>query len=237
MRSEAFEYHLGSDLFEGFLLTHDDGQTRPGLMIFHTWSGLGPFEKDKAELVASWGYNVLAVDLYGKGRRGTTVDESRQLMGELTEDRGLLRRRLLAALSAFQGVSGVDGNKIAAIGFCFGGLCALDLARSGAAVQGVISVHGLFVPPPPSVANGLIKAKVLALHGYEDPMVPPEHLTALATELSNAGVDWQVHAYGLTYHAFTNPAANDAEGGKMFNPVANQRAWQSMENFLHELFQ
>lgn len=235
MKSEVFEYHLGAELFEGFLLTHDDGP-RPGVMICHTWSGLGDFEKDKAELIASWGYNVLAVDLYGKGRRGHTVEESQVLMSELTEDRGLLRRRILAALTAFQGVGAVDSNRIAAIGFCFGGMCVLDLARSGAAIRGVVSVHGLFVPPPPSVPNGLIKARVLALHGYEDPLVPPEQVLALAAELTNAGVDWQLHAYGLTYHSFTNPAANNASAGSIFNPVANRRAWRSMENFLEEIF-
>lgn len=237
MKSELFEYQLGSELFEGFLLTHDDGKVRPGVMICHTWSGLSDFEKDRAELIASWGYNVLAVDLYGKGRRGTSIEENQALMAELMDDRGLLRRRILAALSAFQGVPVVDGNKVAAIGFCLGGLCVLDLARSGAAVRGVISVHGLFVPPPPDVPNGLIKAKILALHGYEDPLVPPEQLLNLATEMGNAGVDWQVHAYGLTYHSFTNPAANNASAGSMFNPTANRRAWQSMENFLEEVFE
>lgn len=237
MKSDAFEYHLGSEQFEGFLLTHDDGQVRPGVMICHTWSGLGDFEKEKAELVASWGYNVLAVDLYGKGRRGNTVEESQALMSELTEDRGLLRRRILAALTAFQDVEAVDSKKIAAVGFCFGGMCVLDLARSGAAISGVVSVHGLFVPPPPSVPNGLIKARVLALHGYDDPMVPPEQVIALATELTNAGVDWQLHAYGLTYHSFTNPAANNPAAGSMFSPVANRRAWRSMENFLAEIFE
>lgn len=237
MKSEVFEYHLGSELFESFLITHDDGQNRPGVMICHTWSGLGDFEKDKARLVASWGYNVLAVDLYGKGRRGHSVEESQALMGELMEDRGLLRRRFIAALTAFQGIPGVDGSRIAAIGFCFGGLCVLDLARSGASVRGVVSVHGLFIPPPSSVPSGLIKARVLALHGYEDPMVPPEQVIALATELTDAGVDWQLHAYGLTYHAFTNPAANDASAGKMFSPTANQRAWRSMEAFLEEVLE
>src|SRR5690606_4206142 len=147
---------LGSELFEGLLLPHDDGKVRPGVMICHIWSGLSDFEQDRAEQIASWRYNVLAVDLYGKGGRGTRLEENQALMAELMDDRGLLRRRILAALSAFQGVPVVDGNKVAAIGFCLGGLCVLDLARSGAAVRGVISVHGLFVPPPPDVPNGLI---------------------------------------------------------------------------------
>lgn len=237
MKAQVFEYHLGSEVFEGYLITHDDDQPRPGVMISHTWAGLRDFEKDKAELVASWGYNVLAVDLYGKGRRGTTPDESSKLMQELTENRALLRERFLGALSAFQNVTAVDENKIAAIGFCFGGLCVLDLARSGAAVRGVVSVHGLFTPLPSDVPSGLMKAKVLALHGYDDPLVPPEQVITLGTELTNAGVDWQIHAYGLTCHAFTNPAANDAGAGMMFNATANRRAWQTMENFLEEIFE
>jgi len=125
---------------------------------------------------------------------------------------------------------------VAAMGYCFGGLCVLDLARSGAAVNGVVSIHGIFTPPQ-NLVNETIKAKVLALHGYDDPMATPENLNTFCTEMTNAGVDWQVHAYGLTYHAFTNPKANDLGMGTVFSPSANKRSWQALENFLAEVFE
>lgn len=237
MKTQQFEYHDGSEVLEGCLVAHEDGKARPGVLISHAWSGLSDFEVQKAQDIATLGYNAFAIDMYGKGKRGNSVEESKQLMGPFMADRALLRRRILAGLSAMQSMDIVEKGKIAAMGFCFGGLCVLDLARSGANIRGVASFHGLLTPPPESLPSELIKAKVLALHGYEDPMAPPDQLIALGTELTDAGVDWQVHAYGLTYHAFTNPKANDANGGKVFNPVANKRSWRALENFLDELFE
>ena len=121
------------------------------------------------------------------------------------------------------------------MGFCFGGLCVLDLARSGADVKGVISFHGLFNAPE-NLPNEPIKAKVLALHGQDDPMVPPEQVAALQKEMTNAGVDWQIHAYGNTMHAFTNPEANDPGFGTVYNAGADKRSWIAMKNFFEEIF-
>jgi dienelactone hydrolase len=113
-------------------------------------------------------------------------------------------------------------------------MCALDLARSGASIRGVVSVHGLLQLA--DITNGLIKAKVLALHGYDDPMVPPEHVLQFAQEMTDAGVDWQLHAYGLTQHAFTNPQANNPDLGTIYKESAAQRSWIAMKNFLEEIF-
>jgi dienelactone hydrolase len=241
MKEDFVEYQDGSEMLEGYLVTQDDvlgdGKARPTVLIAHTWGGLGDFEKEKAHTIAAYGYNAFAIDMYGKGKRGGSLEENRALMAPFMEDRGLLRKRILAAVQAAQSYEVTAEGKIAAVGFCFGGLCVLDLARSGSPVKGVVSVHGLLKPPPESLPNEMIKAKVLALHGYEDPMAPPEDLTRLATELTDAGVDWQVHAYGLTYHSFTNPSANNAGAGTVFNPAANRRAWQSIENFLAEVFE
>jgi len=129
----------------------------------------------------------------------------------------------------------VDANRCAAIGFCFGGLCVLDLARIGTNVKGVISFHGLFNPPGNTTGMN-IKARILALHGNEDPMVPVDAVTALENELTSAGADWQIHIYGNTMHAFTNPEANMADMGMMYNTAADRRSWQTMRNFLEELF-
>lgn len=237
MKQQLIEYQDGSEVMEGYLVAHDDGKARPTVLISHVWSGLGDFEKHKAQAIAELGYNAFAIDMYGKGKRGKNVEENKALMAPFLEDRALLRRRIVASLNAAKSMDSVDQQKIAAMGFCFGGLCVLDLARSGANIQGVVSFHGFLAPLPESITNELIKAKVLVLHGYEDPMAPPEQVLDLGTELTEAGVDWQVHAYGLTYHAFTNPQANDANGGKMYNPVADRRSWQALRSFLEELFQ
>lgn len=237
MKIQTVEYQDGSEVMEGYLVAHDDGKPRPVVLISHAWSGLSDFEEQKAHAIADLGYNAFAIDMYGKGRRGKNVEENKQLMTPFLDDRALLRRRIVAGLNAVRSMEVVDQQKIAAMGFCFGGLCVLDLARSGANIQGVVSFHGFLTPLPENLSSGLIKAKVLVLHGYEDPMVPPEQVVGLGTELTDAGVDWQVHAYGLTYHAFTNPQANDANGGKVYNPIANRRSWQALRNFLEELFE
>jgi dienelactone hydrolase len=142
---------------------------------------------------------------------------------------------LVAGLHAVRNIEQVDTTRIAAIGFCFGGLCALDLARSGADLAGVVSFHGLFNAPE-NLPESTIKARVLALHGHDDPMVPPAKVLELEHELTKAGVDWQIHVYGKTMHAFTNPAANSPDQGMVYNPVAANRAWTSMQNFLQEIF-
>jgi len=128
----------------------------------------------------------------------------------------------------------VDTSKVGAMGYCFGGMCVLELARAGADVGGVVSIHGIFSAG--TEPNALISAKVLCLHGHDDPMVPPEQVLAFEQEMSGAGVDWQVHAYGGTMHAFTNPDANNPDFGAVFNPAANQRASRSIENFWTEIF-
>ncbi len=128
----------------------------------------------------------------------------------------------------------MQAGRLAAIGYCFGGLCVLDLARSGASVSGVVSLHGLFTAAD-NLPEPRVTARVLCLHGYDDPMVPPEALLDLATEMTDAGADWQVHAYGHTVHAFTNPAANDVERGTVYSERADRRSWQAVTNFLAEV--
>jgi dienelactone hydrolase len=128
----------------------------------------------------------------------------------------------------------VDPQRVAAMGFCFGGLCALDLARSGADVRGVVSFHGMLKP------NGLppaqrIQARILMMHGYDDPMAPPEDVLAIAKEFTQAGADWQLHAYGHTVHAFTNPEAKNAAGGMAYNERADRRSWHTLLQFLEEV--
>ena len=156
-------------------------------------------------------------------------------MDALNADRALLLERLRASLAALRSLPQVDPTRTAAIGFCFGGKCALDLARSGADVAGVVSFHGVYDPPPWQVAAP-IRAEILLCHGWDDPLAPPDATVALARELTAAGADWQLHAYGHTGHGFTDPSATMAERGIVYQKDADRRSWQAMRNFLAELF-
>jgi dienelactone hydrolase len=156
-------------------------------------------------------------------------------MQPFLDDRATLRRRITAALDALKSHPLVDSDRVAAIGFCFGGLCVLDLARSvPPSLRGVVSFHGLFHPPKLG-EQAKIEAKILMLHGYDDPMATPEHVVAIANELTQAKADWQLHAYGHTSHAFTNPEAQSPDHGLMYNATADRRSWLAMQNFLEEV--
>jgi dienelactone hydrolase len=154
-------------------------------------------------------------------------------MRPFIEDRALLRRRLFGALDAARALDGVDSARIGAIGYCFGGLCVLELARSGADVRAVVSLHGMLHTTLPAAA-GQVKASVLVLHGHEDPLAPPADLRALEAELTAAQVDWQVICYGHAAHAFTNPALNNRAGGMYHVPSADARSWRATLDHLHE---
>jgi dienelactone hydrolase len=221
----------------GFL-AYDDHRPGPlpGVLIAHTWAGRDGFVEDKARRMAELGYAGFALDMYGEGRVGSGPEENARLMGGLMGDRPHLQARITAALDALRGLPEVDSGRIAAMGFCFGGLCVLDLARSGAEVRGVVSCHGLFTPPEPP-PKPPIQARILALHGYDDPMATPEQAIALGRELTALGADWQLHLYGHTQHAFTNPRANDPGMGTVYNPLADRRSWRCLKDFLVEVLE
>ena len=234
--SNTVGYLDGDTHLEGFFAYDDAWEgRRPAVLISHAWGGRDEFVAEKAKKLAELGYVGFALDMYGSGRRGSSPDENAQLMQPFMQDRALLQRRINAALYAVKLLPFVDDSKVAAIGFCFGGLCVLDLARSGAAIAGVVSFHGLLVPPD-NISEPDIKAKVMVLHGHDDPMVPVEQVIALQQELTAAGVDWQLHSYGQTMHAFTNPVANDPDFGTVYQVDADRRSWLAMQNFLSEIF-
>ena len=236
IKQRPVTYEHNGILLEGMLVYDTSWQTgMPGVMVCHAWAGRGEFEIGEARSIAEEGYAAFAVDLYGKGVLGRSKDENMRLMTPFMQDRAMLQARLKVALKAFGDQDEVDSKRIAAIGFCFGGLCALDMARSGADVQAVVSFHGLFTPPG-NTAGRKIAAKVLALHGNDDPMVPHAQVMAFADELTAAGADWQIHMYGKTMHAFTNPEANDPGFGTVYNETADRRSWQALDNFLEEIF-
>jgi dienelactone hydrolase len=236
LQHRLVEYRDGDVLLEGRLSWDDCHEyPRPGVLVCHTIAGRGPLEETKADRLVELGYVALALDMYGAGRQARTPEENRALMDGQLADRGSMQRRLLCALRTLRDQPEVDVARVAAIGFCFGGLCALDLARTGAELAGVVSFHGLFSAPG-NTAGNRIRARILALHGWDDPMATPDAVNSLAAELSAMGADWQLHAYGNTMHAFTNPAANDTERGTVYDPTADRRSWQAMSNFLEELF-
>ena len=229
------EYAHSGTTLEGFL-AYDNSKPgpMPAVMISHAWGGKSEFECDKAKELAKLGYIGFALDVYGKGVKGSGPEENTKLVQPFLEDRRLLQARLTASLDTLLSIPEVDNSRIAAMGYCFGGLCVLDLARIGSDILGVISIHGMFNPPGNTDGNK-IKAKILCLHGNDDPMVPVDTVIALEKELTEAQTDWQIHVYGNTFHAFTNPQANDRERGTVYDENADKRSWISTKNFLEEI--
>ncbi len=220
---------------ESVLVTDGSGQALPGVILIPTVMGVTDLEIGFARDLVGRGCNALVADIFGKKFRGAERDVMFGEMGRLGGDRAALRERLLSILEVGRAQQEIDNGRMAVIGFCFGGKCALDLARSGADIAGVASFHGLFDPAglPPEK----IKAKVVAYHGWDDPMVPPEAVVALASELTEAGCDWQIHAYGHTGHGFTNPKASDLGiDGVFYTQAAARRSFASLYDFLDELF-
>ncbi len=229
-------YLHGDAVLEAFFAVDDAiSGIRPLVLISPTWAGRDQFVADKAIQLAQLGYVGFAIDMYGQGMVGTCAEENSQLMQPFINDRAKLQQRMIAALNAAKLLPWADGNNIAALGYCFGGLCVLDLARTGGDIKGVVSFHGLLGAPQNTQAKP-ITAKVLALHGHDDPMGKPDQVLAFEQEMTAAGADWQIHVYGNTVHAFTNPLANNPDFGTVYNAQADQRSWQSMKNFLQELF-
>lgn len=232
----AAEYSDDATIFEGYVAVPQGLRDRaPAVLLCHEWSGLNRSMKAAADRIAELGYPCFALDVYGKGVRGDEAGDNSGLMGPLMADRRLLRRRLLAGLRAALEHQSVDPSRVAAMGYCFGGLCALDLARTGSAeLKGAISIHGGYAPPDVG-SQPPIEAKVLVLHGWEDPMAPPADVLALASEMTQAGADWQIHAYGHAMHAFTAKDLDAPERGLRYDADADRRSWGATRAFLEEV--
>lgn len=235
----AIAYEHEGEWFDGALIYPTSAaKALPVVLVVPAWEGRSKAQEIVAEDLVRLGYAAFCVDVYGSGKRGATPDECEALMAPLLADRARLRARLRGAVDAAQACPEVDPKRTAAIGFCFGGLCVLDLARANAPVVAVASFHGLFTPlPAPLVTASPIDATVIAFHGWDDPMATPSDVTALGRELSAAKADWQIHAYGGTQHAFTNKDANSPEAGIQYNARAADRAWIALQTFLREAFE
>jgi dienelactone hydrolase len=237
VRTQVVEYKHGNAVLEGYLAYDDAIQgKRPGVLIVHEWTGLGNYVKGRAEQLAKLGYVAFAIDMYGKGIRPTNPKDAAAQATIYRSNRKLMRDRATAGLAVLQKNALTDPRRIAAIGYCFGGGTALELARSGAPIAGVVSFHGNLDTPNPADANN-IKAKVLVLAGANDPYVPPEQVAGFEKEMKDAKVDWQLVSYGNTVHSFTNrEAGNDPSKGAAYNPESDRRSFDAMLQFFKEIF-
>jgi len=234
-KHRAIPHSFESENLESVFVGRRDGEARPTVVLIPTVMGVTDLEIGFGRQLVELGYNALVADLFGKEFRGAQRDTMFGEMNRLRADRAALRRRMLHLLELAEGLEEVSSKQIVVAGYCFGGQCALDLARSGADFAAAVSFHGLF--DPPGLPAEKIKAKVVAFHGWDDPMVPPEKLVALGNELTEAGADWQIHAYGHVGHGFTNPRASDLQiDGVAYNALAAERSWTSFINLLEELF-
>jgi len=234
---ETIEYEAGGATCEGVYVTDTLLMNRgPAVLIAHQWKGLTDYEKKRAEMLVKLGYRVLCADVYGKGVRADNPQDAGALAGKYKGNRALLRERINAALATLKQQPGVNSNRIAAIGYCFGGTTVLELARSGADLKGVVSFHGGLDAPTPADAKN-IRCKVLALHGADDPFVPANDLAAFENEMRDAKVDWQLVKYANAVHSFTDwNAGSDNSRGAAYNETADKRSWEAMKAFFEELF-
>lgn len=235
VKSERIEYKAGGAVMEGYV-AYDDASTakRPGVVVVHDWMGLAPIAEQRANELAAQGYVAFAADIYGKGVRPKDTKEAGALAGKYKGDRKLLRERVRAAYDALSKFRLTDTTRLAAIGFCFGGTTALELARSGAPLKAVVTFHGGLDSPTPADGKN-ITAKVLVLAGADDPFVPAADIAAFKKELNDAKVDWQMIEYSGTVHSFTIPAAGDDNSkGAAYNERSTKRAFAAMRDFFGE---
>ena len=235
--TRTIEYQQGGTTLAGYL-AYDDSFSgkRPGVLVVHQWLGLTDYEQNRAVMLAHLGYVAFCADIYGKGIRPQSLKEAGAEATNYKTDRALLRLRVNAGLDELKKCELVDPARVAAIGYCFGGTAVIELARSGAALNGIVSFHGGLDSPTPADGKN-IKCKVLVCHGGDDPFVPAKDLAAFEDEMRAANVDWRLIKYGDAVHSFTQPMANDNPPGAKYNARADQRSWQDMKSFFAEIFQ
>jgi dienelactone hydrolase len=230
-------YQAGSTIAVGkcYKPNAHNGDPLPIIIVAHDWSGLNEFAQDAAKFVTELGFIGFAIDLYGSGAVGKTIEEKSALMTPLVNNREELRNRMLGAFQAVADIPGADPKHIGCIGFCFGGMACLDLARSGVDLKMAISVHGLLNPPKDQPQYKIL-SKILELHGYDDPMVTPNDINNFIAEIDPLCNDWQINMYGHTLHGFTNPEAHDKNSGILFNHHVANNAWANIKQCIIENF-
>ncbi len=221
---QAVSYDVKGEAFEGYFITPSD--KAPLVLLVHDWDGLTDYEVKRAQMLAEKGYAVFAADLFGAGIRPTEMADKRQHTGELYKDRQRMRSLLYGALDAAK-ARGANVDNAVAMGYCFGGAAVLELARSGAAMQGFVTFHG-GLSTPEGQDYGNTKGKLLILHGTADTNITMDHFALLANALEEKGVPHEMIAYGGAPHAFT------VFGSDAYRKDADEKSWQRFAEFLKE---
>ncbi|HEY6169787.1 MAG TPA: dienelactone hydrolase family protein [Verrucomicrobiae bacterium] len=236
IKLETIEYKHGDATLEGYL-AYDDAVKgkRPGVLIVHQWKGAGDYEKKRAEMLAKLGYTAFACDIYGKGIRPTATSDAGAQAMKYKSDRNLLRARAQAGLDVLKKHPTVDAKRTAAMGYCFGGTTVLEMARANMGVLGVVSFHGDLAARP-GMEGKAIKAKVLVCHGEADASVPPPVVAAFKEEMANAKADLKFESYPGVVHSFTDWRATASSGNSRYDKTADEKSWQSMQDFFKQLF-
>ena len=237
IHTETVEYRDGPTVLEGYL-AYDDAQqsARPGVVVYPEWWGTTDYVKHRADMLAKMGYVAFAADIYGKGMTTDNVQQAATLHAPFMADRGMLRQRAMAGLETLMNQKYVDKARVAAIGYCFGGAIALELARAGTPLAGVISFHG-DLSRTENEGPDTVKAKVLVCSGTDDPFAPAAAVSSFEEEMKLAKANYQINLYGGAKHAFTNPDA-DAHHvpGIEYNAQADARSWEALNDFFAEVF-
>jgi len=236
MHTRDIDYAGGDAQLRGYLACSDTGARRPGVLVFHEGLGLGDFAMERARRLAGHGYVALAADMFGDRQQAANLDQAMALIGGLRTNTARLRARARAALATLTALPEVDATRCAAIGFCFGGTVALELARDGADLKAVVSFHGVLSTTQPAAA-GAVRASVLVLTGADDPLAPPEQIAAFENEMRAGKVaDWQVTSYGNVLHGFTNPSADGSiMSSALYDAQADRRSWAAMQGLFDEV--
>ena len=235
VKTENLPYKKNGATMEGVVAFDDKFEgPRPGVVIFPNWMGRGQSVERRAKELAALGYVALAADVYGKGQRAKDAKEAAELAGSFKSNRKLMQERALAALEALARDRRVNPKMLAAMGYCFGGTVALELAREGAPIRGAVSFHG-GLESPSDIHD--MHAKILVLHGADDPYVKPAEVAEFQKEMTDIKADWQMIYYANAVHAFTEPeAGNDPKAGAAYNRLADERSWRAMKDFFEEIF-
>ena len=237
IQTKSIDYRDGSTELQGYLVWDDNLKgKRPGVLVVHEWWGLNDYARQRARQLAEAGYVAFALDMYGKGRVTKHPDQASTWMKQVQENRDAWVRRATAGLAAFKKQSLVDTDRLAAIGYCFGGATVLNMAYAGVDLKAVVSFHGA-LPLPEEKQQKPILASILVAQGHDDPFVPSEQVAALQAALAKTAADWEVIVFGATRHSFTNPdAASYGMDALAYNPRADHRSWAMMLELFNEKF-
>jgi dienelactone hydrolase len=236
LETKVIEYKEGETVLEGYLARDTKFKgPRPGVLVVHAWMGLDDYAKRRAHQLAELGYVAFVADIYGKGVRPASMEEAAKTSGIYKANHQLWRARALAGFETLKAQKNVKLDKLAAIGYCFGGSTVLEMARAGTKLNGVVSFHGNFATKMPAKADSL-QTKILVLHGANDPFVKEDEYEDFIEEMIKSKADWQMVSYGNTVHSFTDPGAgNDPSKGFAYHAESDKRSWEAMKTFFKEI--